>query len=381
MKTRVLVLLLVGWVMLGAEARGQVPSLTLIEPVAGSRNTLANALSADGRTLVGVSDASGPYGFTWTAAGGRNDFGLASGVPPFTEARGVSADGSTVVGTRIGNQQAWNAFRYSGGVYQTLGRPPVGHDQTEANGVSGDGSMIVGRAYPTGGFVRPMRWTEGTGMRAVALPDPRQLGGWFEDVSRDGSTAIGVSGPSVDGIFSAYTWREAGGWTRLPPPASIPGTDEVRPSGVNFDGSLVVGWADAEGLRGRQSAILWRDSVPSVLDGFGSNWSMFANKVNDDASVIVGSAFISGGDDYAVIWLNGRPAQLQTYLPSLGVEIPDGYRIAGCTGVSADGLTISGIAYGPFGNRSAFIATIPAPGVTGVLFITLSLSIVRRRSR
>jgi len=366
-----------GLVGVATLAAAQTPSLTLIDPPGREVETRATGISSDGRVVAGYSSSGGSgFGFTWSASGGLDDYGHRSGVPPFTRANAISGNGLVSVGRRfLGTTQ--EAYRYDNGTYQTLVPSPAGYDRSEAFGTNNDGSVIVGSMGQTGGFLRPMRWTESTGMQDVGLPSNTHLGGWFTGMSRNGSTAIGISGPGDDGLFSPYTWTQAGGWRYLPRPASIPAADEARANGVNFDGSLVAGFVDAAGSEVR-SAILWQNAQPMILGSFGSGWNMEAAGVSDSGRIIVGSGSIIGGVYEPVLWMNGgTPVQLQDYLDSLGVSTPAGWRMSSCLGVSSDGSTIVGLAVGEPGYR-AFVATIPSPCFVFTSLVS-SLVILRRR--
>src|SRR5262245_14478522 len=73
---------------------------------------------------------------------------------------GVSADGSTVVGSSYG-LSGEHAFRWtsSGGMVD-LGT--MGYSNSSASGVSADGSTVAGTAY--GGTPQAFRWTSSGGM-------------------------------------------------------------------------------------------------------------------------------------------------------------------------------------------------------------------------
>jgi probable extracellular repeat, HAF family len=76
-----------------------------------------------------------------------------------SEAWGVSADGSVVVGWALNAAGRSRAFRWtaSGGM-QDLGTLP-GYDRSEAWDVSADGAVVVGRARNAAGQWRAFRWT------------------------------------------------------------------------------------------------------------------------------------------------------------------------------------------------------------------------------
>ena len=115
-------------------------------------------VSADGSVVVGyASNAAGlSRAFRWTQATGMQDLGTLGGV--WSEAYGVSADGSVVVGWATDAAEEGRAFRWQNGVMQDLGT--LGGVWSEAYGVSADGSVVVGMARNAAGQQRAFRmWT------------------------------------------------------------------------------------------------------------------------------------------------------------------------------------------------------------------------------
>lgn len=366
---------------LASTALAQTPSLTLLGVPANQLDSFGTSISADGRTAVGYGQGggAGTTAFSWTNSGGLVSYGGAPGWPTVSRATAVSGDGNSIVGyggaTSTGS---FHAFRYSNGVNQDLSRP--GFDQSAAFGTNRDGTVVVGAWNQNGDTSRAMIWTPSNGMQDAGRARPGDLGGWFTGVSRDGTTAIGRSGGSGPSDFDAYTWTQAGGWRLLPAFPGTPGAYDATPQGVNFDGTLVVGYVNP--VPGAFIATLWRNQQPVDLGTFGGRWDMAASGVSDDGSVIVGAGQnIDTTRGVASIWLRqGSPLVLQDYLSSLGVATPAGWRLAAATSVSADGMTISGYAQQIGANRfQAFVATIPAPGFVAVAFSSMTLVASRRR--
>ena len=115
-------------------------------------------VSADGSVVVGgASNAAGQRrAFRWTASGGMQDLGTLPGGRA-SAAYGVSADGSVVVGWADNAAGRSRAFRWRNGVMQDLGT--LGGDRSAAYGVSADGSVMVGWAENAAGQWRAVRWT------------------------------------------------------------------------------------------------------------------------------------------------------------------------------------------------------------------------------
>ncbi len=125
--------------------------------LAGETNSVALSVSLDGTTIVGTSySPSGDRAFRWTSALGKIRLGALPGATT-SYGNGVSGDGLTVVGAcgyPSGNRAfLWNVNRgmvdlntYLPG----LGIDLNGWDLTEARGVSADGSIIVGTGTHNG---------------------------------------------------------------------------------------------------------------------------------------------------------------------------------------------------------------------------------------
>jgi probable HAF family extracellular repeat protein len=99
-----------------------------------------------------------------------------------SSARGVSADGTVVVGVSLNQTNLQRAFRWDsvGGIVDlgTLGTQPFGGWLSSAHGVSADGSVVVGVANNGAGQDRAVRWTSGGGLKISARylvePTPRR---------------------------------------------------------------------------------------------------------------------------------------------------------------------------------------------------------------
>jgi probable HAF family extracellular repeat protein len=138
----------------------------------------------------------------------------------YSEAYGVSSDGSVVVGLSD-TASAVEAFRWtSGGGMVGLGDLPGGWFYSEAHGVSPDGSVVVGVSRTASGY-EVFIWDAGNGMlnlKDVLFNDHGlDLTGWTLTgaagalgISSDGLTIVGV-GINPDGYEEAWiaTFREA----------------------------------------------------------------------------------------------------------------------------------------------------------------------------
>jgi uncharacterized membrane protein len=345
-------------------ALAQTPSLTLVgypPPTFGSGTSHLYGLSADGRSASGSSTGTGGEpGFLWTADAGRNDFGRTLGLAS-TWGFGISGDGLTVVGAA---QQGalYHAYRWSAsGGYHDIGTLP-GYGQSEARDANHDGSVIVGTLDNGQGTTpQAFRWTQSSGMQGLGAGTVAQA------VSGNGNVIIGDFGTAPQ----AYTWTQANGLQFLP---SLGGMGASLVRALNFDGGIVVGRSGA-GMHTTMwtngSPVELLSSIPdSVLTPFG---------VSDDGAVVAGLVNAGLGGLFAGVWTTATgTVRLSDYLAANGVTIPPGVTLATCTAVSADGRTFAGYTEGDAFGIQGFVATIPSPGMFGLLGAGI-LAIGRRR--
>ena len=191
----------------------------------------ALSVSGDGTTVVGWSSSSNavPFplteAFVWTASGGMMGLGDLEGGAFSSEALGVSADGSVVVG--LGSSElGTEAMRWTETAgMEGLGTLP-GAVASEATAVSADGSVIVGFATNAEAYTEAFRWTQDEGMAGLGFP-PGSSSSSAVGVSGDGSVVLGggdVAGPCL--------WDAVHGWRPL--------HDLLEADGVDVDGS----WQD-----------------------------------------------------------------------------------------------------------------------------------------
>ncbi len=183
----------------------------------------------------------------------------------WSDAYGVSADGSVVVGYAHNAAGQWSAFRWTAaGGMQDLGTLPGG-DGSEATAVSADGSVVVGWAWNDAGDRRAFRWTEASGMQDLGtLPG----GGWSEahGVSADGSVVVGRA------RNAAFRWTAAGGMEDLNITYAHLLTDGSKlwtANAVSPDGRYIVGQG-YNAATGRPEAYLLDTQGVGVEEGSGA---------------------------------------------------------------------------------------------------------------
>ena len=230
----------------------------------GGFESFAWGVSGDGSTVVGFGrSALGQEAFRHTAGGMERleDVPLAADINPATtgwsvlsEARGVSLDGNTIVGTgtRNGNTEA---FRHTAGDGMVdLGDLPGGIFESRARGVSGDGSTVVGFSRSASGY-EAFRHTA-AGMVGLGYL-PNGFESFALGVSGDGSTVVGYGSPDPDSEweYEAFRHTAAGGMERLwdvlvkaginPAESGWSVLSEAR--GVSLDGNTIVGFGFRDG--------------------------------------------------------------------------------------------------------------------------------------
>jgi uncharacterized membrane protein len=330
--------------------------------------TRIHGISADGTVAAGYSATAGTP-FTWTRAGGRVDL-------PFpASAFAISGDGTTIAGQAFPSAGVAQAFRYSAGSGQQLLGAPGPFPRSQANGVNGDGNVIAGEAFNSVGTQGvAWRWTPAGGMQPLGHTRVGHTVSAARAVSRDGQTIVGFSGGG--GVAEAFRWTATGGLQALP---DQPGTVfSASASAVNHDGSIIVG---NSGLPGNPPAIWRGDDLPTILPIPAAWANAGGNVVSDDGSIVAGEARNPNFEQEAWIWTQSRGSEsLFSYLTSQGVNIPGGWRLSTCTGISADGRTFAGYASELATAREiGFVATVPTPGA--VVTVLAALLATSRRKR
>jgi len=206
----------------------------------------------------------------------------------FSDATGVNADGTVVVG--LSPLLPPQAFRWTAATGMVgLGFLPGGNFSF-ANGVNADGTVVVGGAVDASNQPQTIRWTAASGMVGLGL-------GGAAGVNADGTVVVGTTLFLTPGGFQqqAFRWTEETGMVGLD---FLPGGNQSRATGVSANGKVVVG--EAVDASGREQAFRWTAAtrMQSVLTlllaskvvtmaDFG--WRLeSANAVSADGTVIVG---------------------------------------------------------------------------------------------
>jgi probable HAF family extracellular repeat protein len=335
----------------GAVAVGSIGGSTATRWVNGLGTSLgsfggfysnATGVSADGSVVVGYSNRSGAVlingvrysgdgAFRWTAATGLVDIGTLGG--PSARAHGVNTDGSVVVGFSLISPTSplvQHAFRWTQAGMFDLGT--LGGTNSSANATNADGSVVVGISNLAGDTVnRAFRWTSTSGMTNLG-----SLGGTRSEangVSGDGNVIIGSSRLTGDSASHAFRWTNATGMTSL---GTLGGSSSFA-NGISANGGVIVGYSRLTGDPTTPSTI---PSVPAQPTNHAFRWTA-ATGMRD----------------------------LNTLLSTAGVNL-NGIVLTRANGVSGDGKFIFGTTSGgPF--SSGYIvkyddgaAAVPVAGTT-----------------
>ena len=304
--------------------------LTDLGTLPGGGLSDAIGVSADGSVVVGTSASNGRGAF-WSASTGVVIInGMAT-------VRAVSADGTTMVGIGGGTAMKWTAA--GGGV--SLGT--LGGQVAHAYAVSANGDVVVGESeYTLDGYIgenrRAFRWTAGGGMVSLGT-----LNGGAESraygVSADGSVVIGVTHDGPMGYYYAYRWTEAGGMVKIGGPDSYA-------FGISGNGSVVVGHAPDGAQDGAAHAFRWTAGEGMVSLGplNGGGFSS-AKATSADGRVIVGNANdgSAGNAQRGFRWSAASGMQsVEHWLQANGVTVGSGLATKTAMATNADGSVVVG---------------------------------------
>jgi probable HAF family extracellular repeat protein len=267
-------------------------------------------------------------------------------------ANAVSADGSIVVGYGDDKQagifyQVYQAFRWTADTGMVgLGWLPGGTLFSQAWGISADGSTIVGVSASSNG-TQAMRYTPAGGMAGLGLPVGATYGRAVA-ASANGSVIVGYN--TFNDGDHAFRWTAAEGMTDL---GVLAGDTSSRATAVSADGSIVVGqsavgfnesrafiWDKATGMHDLKSVIVAED--PRM-----AGWTLIsANAISSDGKTITGAGRNPNGDlEGFTAVLQVRPAQPLNISTRMRVLTGDKVLIGGfiITGTESKKVVIRGI--------------------------------------
>ncbi len=216
---------------------------TLLEYVFDDGSADANAISSDGRVIVGTAAAPSykRQPARWVD-GEVEPLGDLSGSDSTGTALAVSADGSVIVGSAAGNTRA---FRWMNGDMEAL--PLIDEEDIETSSafdVSGDGRRIVGQQTHFNFLTDGLLWEDGVVHNIGYLPGGNKTFPYA--ISADGEVIGGASGPGF-GAFEAFVWDDTNGMQNLRQVLSDGGADLLgwtqltRITDISADGRTLLG--------------------------------------------------------------------------------------------------------------------------------------------
>ena len=363
-----------GVVSLAGLSHGQISFTQIPQLSGGTQGNIANAISADGRFVVGESDSAATPGVA-LEDGYRFDrttlalvsMGSLNAANFSTHAASVSGDGSTVVGFSrqlVGATNLQRAYSWtSGGGIVGVG-VFSGTGTSFAYGISASGATVVGSTTTSGSAVGQSYYRTGGVMTLI----PVLAGGGASSAraaNQDGTVVVGDSG--------AKPFRFFGGTTSAIPQITGAADGFGEALAVNADGSVAVGtitsptFVDTSfGFSISQGvAFRWRNGVTRALGGLPSTGSQASEAfgISGNGLVVVGESRTSGtvsagGIMEAFVWTPRWG--LARLADKLGAAVPAGLRLDRGTSVSANGAVIAG--NGTIlatGKQFAYVATLP----------------------
>jgi probable HAF family extracellular repeat protein len=235
-----------------------------------------------------------------------------------SEARGVSADGTVVVGIHYNQNDNPRAFRWTrtGGM-ELL--PNLGGLTSTAHAVSADGALTVGCADDERGYPRAALWVEdGGGFLATPFPIFSEAYAIDPDGTHFAGYAYNRSYTQAACLWDGGIYQDLG---------ALPGSAWSEARGLSENGQVAVGFSSVGNDR---KPVRWVNGVIQPL-GYPQLRSGWAAGVSADGRAIAGTVQTLWGEILAVRWVDGAPQTLG--------RLPD-YSFVG--GISADGQTVVG---------------------------------------
>lgn len=201
-------------------------------------------------------------------------------------------------------------------------------------------------------------------------------------VSGGGTVVAGFSSSTSSGVNNteAFRWTEDTGMVGL---GYLPGGGTSRANGISENGLVIVGGSSSS-ASGTSALEAFRWTMDDGLESLGDlpgglfrGEALAASAIGD---VIVGVSSSSVGEE-AFIWdEDNQIRDLLGVVEDGGIDL-SGWRLTSATGVSADGLVISGNGINPSGLVEAWVVGLPEPGAAALGSAALGALLALARQR
>lgn len=293
-------------------------TFTSLGLLASGTTSQSAGVSDDGTIVVGRSDGGGslPDGpglatseaFRWTSGGGMVGLGFL-GTGQASQANAISADGTTIVGTSSnmpgyligGPPGPVNEFPFvwtSGGGMVELGIL-AGDTSGTALAVSANGNVIAGVSTGVGGDT-PVTWTSGGAAVAIPFAGGATTG---EAFAVSGAGTVIAGGMTASGVSQSFL-RASGTTTLLGAPFLQPNSNAV---GISADGLHLVGHGSSAG-----SGQAWHWTLATGfedLPALSGDTTPSVQAISSDGTRPVGNSQFTG---HAVYWVPVGPSTAAT---------------------------------------------------------------------
>jgi uncharacterized membrane protein len=315
-----------------ASAQAPAPGFYYIGVLGGQGDELAfpQGIANGGAAVVGYDDISHHNStfrraFLWTPSAGLRPLPGTPASGTASEASGISADGSIIVG-RLGA----DAFRQTMlGAFDTL-NPPPGLSGGAPAAITPDGQIAVGRAF-LGSAYHAVRWSPQAEDLGLIADGPLS---WARAVSADGSVVVGTAGQALFGPSFAVRW------VGTHPPESLgvlPGCGWSEARGVSGDGSVIVGYCLTTPAGVSSKAFRWTAQTGMTeLPPLHPGERAYAWSISQDGRLVAG---LSG--DRSVVWKDGVPYDLNALAAQVAPSIAPFAALADRPIISPDGRAVA----------------------------------------
>lgn len=233
---------------------------------------------SDSGIAVGLAydETNNPIAFRWTAAEGISRLPV-NRPDNFSRANAISADGNTIVGWNDQDTGYRSGVIWRNGVATDL-VDALGEPIGEALAVNGDGSVVVGAHYSTENGNEAWRWTAETGAQPIGFLG--DLGSAFAfGVSEDGNVVVGASGFGFNRLAVIWTpdtgMQYLSDWLAVQDVTVPDGWTLTTATSVSADGKTIGGWGLGPTSIGSFIVDLHEDEPREVvLEAHGTvNWN------------------------------------------------------------------------------------------------------------